>query len=119
MAYLLDVNVYLEAHQRRYGFELCPGFWTWLGAAHSEGKALSIDKVGDELKAGDDPLSAWAERQPSSFFAPIDAALLPSLATIRPVDARPVLPAGRHRALHGGRRLLPGRLTLMPMAIPW
>ena len=82
MAYLLDANVFIEAHQRYYGFALCPGFWTWLGAAHSEGKALSIDKVGDELKAGDDALSEWAERQPSSFFAPMDAALLPSLAAI-------------------------------------
>ncbi|MCW5982800.1 MAG: DUF4411 family protein [Bryobacteraceae bacterium] len=82
MAYLLDANVFIEAHQRYYGFDLCPGFWDWVAAAHAAGRVLSIAKVGDELKAGADSLAAWAERQPSSFFAPMDAALLASLAEI-------------------------------------
>lgn len=82
MAYLLDANVFIEAHQRYYAFDLCPGFWAWLTAAHLDGNALSIDKVGDELLARTDLLSEWAERQPGSFFAPMDASVLPSLADI-------------------------------------
>lgn len=25
--FLLDTNVFIEAHQRYYGLDLCPGFW--------------------------------------------------------------------------------------------
>lgn len=82
MAYLLDANVFIEAHQRYYAFDLCPGFWDWLSAEHAAGKLLSIDKVGSELKAGEDQLSTWAEEQPSTLFAPMDATILSSLADV-------------------------------------
>lgn len=82
MAYLLDANVFIEAHQRYYGFDLCPGFWDWLVAAHTQAKVLSIDKVGDELKAREDQLCKWIESLPSTWFVPMDAAILPSLAGI-------------------------------------
>lgn len=31
--YLLDANVFIEAKNRYYGFDLAPGFWDWLDAA--------------------------------------------------------------------------------------
>ncbi len=66
----------------RSTFARSDSFWAWLSDAHAAGTLLSMEKVGDELKAGGDQLSAWAEAQPSSLFAPMDAALLPSLAVV-------------------------------------
>jgi len=40
MAYLLDANVYIEAHQRYYGMDLCPGFWRWLEEAGASGNLV-------------------------------------------------------------------------------
>lgn len=28
--FLLDANVFIEAKNRYYGFDICPGFWRWL-----------------------------------------------------------------------------------------
>ena len=30
--YLLDTNVFIEAKNRYYSFDLAPGFWEWLEA---------------------------------------------------------------------------------------
>ncbi|ASC73377.1 hypothetical protein XM38_043420 [Halomicronema hongdechloris C2206] len=30
MAYLLDTNIFIQAKNDYYGFDLCPGFWAWL-----------------------------------------------------------------------------------------
>jgi hypothetical protein len=60
MAYLLDANVFIEAKRRHYGFDFCPAFWDWLDRQHAAGKVFSIEKVGDELRAGNDELSDWA-----------------------------------------------------------
>lgn len=30
MAYLLDTNVFIAAKNLHYGFDICPGFWSWL-----------------------------------------------------------------------------------------
>jgi len=29
--YLLDSNAFMEANRLYYGFDIAPGFWTWLG----------------------------------------------------------------------------------------
>lgn len=82
MAYLLDANVFIEAKNRYYGLDFCPGFWDWLDQAHADGKAFSIDKVGDELSAGADELSTWTLQRPDGFFLEADAAVVPSLQAI-------------------------------------
>ncbi len=74
--YLLDANVFIEAKNRYYGFNLCPGYWTALIAEHNNGRVLSIDRVRDELvtvrnEVDDepDPLSDWAKNKvPDGFF---------------------------------------------------
>lgn len=63
MAYLLDANVFIQAKNLHYGMDFCPAFWEWLIIQNAAGKVLSIDKVADELAAGDDNLSKWAEQR--------------------------------------------------------
>jgi hypothetical protein len=80
MAYLLDANVFIEAKQRYYDFNLCPGFWQWLTEANSSGKVFSVEKVGLQLAEQDDVLSEWAGRGGSALFLPPDQAVLSSLS---------------------------------------
>lgn len=79
MAYLLDSNVFIQAKNLYYGFDICPAFWDWIERAHLAGTVLSIDKVADELIGVDDELADWARNRPDGFFAEADAAMLPSL----------------------------------------
>lgn len=71
MIYLLDSNAYLEAKQRYYRFNICPGFWHWLTRQSDAEKLLSVEPVLDELKYYGDELSTWA-RDHADFFAPVD-----------------------------------------------
>lgn len=73
MAYLLDANVFIEAKQRYYAFNLAPGFWDWLEQANADGTVYSIEKVADELDAVDDELKDWARARGEAFFRPGDA----------------------------------------------
>lgn len=82
MAYLLDANVFIEAKRRHYGFDFCPAFWDWLETQQAAGMVFSIEKVGDELRSGNDELSEWADRRGSAFFLPPDDRLLVSLAAV-------------------------------------
>lgn len=56
--YLLDANVFIEAHRRYYAFDICPGFWNCMLYHSQESVIYSIDKVRDELKTGD-KLEQW------------------------------------------------------------
>ena len=68
MPYLLDANVFIQAKNLHYGFDICPGFWDWLIQANKQGKVYSIEKVRDELEAGNDELAAWARDRGETFF---------------------------------------------------
>jgi len=59
MNFLLDTNVFIEAKNRYYAFDICPGFWDWMDSACGV-KVASIVNVREELTRGDDELSAWA-----------------------------------------------------------
>ncbi len=82
MPYLLDSNVFIQAKNLHYGLDFCPGFWDWLIQRNAAGEVFSIEKVGDELAAGGDELSDWAEQRGPGFFLKPDAALLPALGTV-------------------------------------
>jgi hypothetical protein len=82
MAYLLDANVFIQAKNLHYGFDFCPAFWDWIERENAAGRVLSIEKVGDELKAGADELSNWAARRGSQLFAAPDQQLLTSLPLV-------------------------------------
>jgi hypothetical protein len=79
MAYLLDANIFIQAKNLHYGFDFCPAFWDWLIAGNQSKRVYSIEKVGDEIVAGDDELSTWASERGAVFLKP-DKSLLPSSA---------------------------------------
>ena len=68
MAYLLDANVFISAKDLHYGFDFCPAFWDWLIKENLAGKVYSIERVGDELVAGDDELADWARDRGGDFL---------------------------------------------------
>lgn len=65
--YLLDTNVFVEAHRRYYALDLCPGFWDCLAHHCQTPRLLSIDRVKDEITGGD-ALAVWAEQAPHALF---------------------------------------------------
>ena len=68
MPYLLDANVFIQAKNLHYGFDFCPAFWDWLEVANEQRIVFSIERVRDELTAGNDELSTWAEQLGEDFF---------------------------------------------------
>ena len=82
MAYFLDADVFIRAKNLHYGFDFCPAFWVWLVRANRAGEVWSIERVGDELLAGDDELAEWARVRGGDFFLLPDATLFPALATV-------------------------------------
>lgn len=59
MSYLLDANVFIQAKNLHYGLDFCPAFWEWLVENNAAGQVFSIDKVADEMSAGEDELTDW------------------------------------------------------------
>jgi len=80
MAYLLDSDVFIQAKNRHYGFDIVPGFWDWLLSANGNGEVYSIERVGQELRDGGDELADWAAQRDAGFFLPPDEAVVTSLA---------------------------------------
>ena len=65
-AYLLDANVFIEAKNRYYGFDIVPAFWAWLDQKQQDGVIASVQPIYDELIQGDDALSEWAKTRKKS-----------------------------------------------------
>jgi predicted nucleic acid-binding protein len=80
--YLLDTNIFIQARNLHYGFDFCPAFWDWLIAQSKAEVVSSIDKVADELVAGDDDLADWAKARGAAFFRPPDNPVVPALARV-------------------------------------
>jgi len=62
VTYLLDANVFIQAKNLHYGLDFCPAFWEWLVDNNAAGRVFTIDKVADEIAAGDDELSDWMQQ---------------------------------------------------------
>jgi predicted nucleic acid-binding protein len=74
MTFLLDTNVFIEAKNRYYAFDICPGFWEWMDSV-CEADVASIVSVRDELTVGKDELADWAkERKDAAWFLGVDDA---------------------------------------------
>jgi hypothetical protein len=70
--YLLDSNIFIEAQNRYYAHDICPGFWDWLDDANGRGLIASIGEVHDELAGRHDQLAEWIEaRRNSGWFLDI------------------------------------------------
>jgi len=72
-SYLLDTDVFIRAKNQHYGFDLCPGFWSWIDREHAAGRVFSIQRVYYELLAGKDELSSWAKQRKGMFLKPDQA----------------------------------------------
>ena len=59
--YLLDANIFIEAKQRYYQFDVCPGFWDWLLWHCAGGQCCSVDHVRNELLKINDDLAEWVK----------------------------------------------------------
>ena len=80
--YLLDANVFIQAKNLHYGFDFVPAFWDWLIRENEAGAVASIERVADELRAGDDDLSEWAAARGEDFFLTPDAVVMPALRRV-------------------------------------
>lgn len=67
--YLLDANAFIEAKERYYGFDICPGYWSSLLVQHHSRRLFSIDRIADELNEQDDVVKQWIRNEvPDTFF---------------------------------------------------
>jgi len=82
MAYLLDANVFIQAKNLHYGFDFCPAFGDWLILANTRGDVFSIEKVGDELEAGNDDLAVWAKACGEAFFLRPGPEIVPAFGRV-------------------------------------
>ena len=82
MPYLLDANIFIQAKNLHYGLDFCPAFWQWLIENNNSGLVYSIEKVGDELKAGMDELATWVSSRGYSFFLKPDDSIIPAFGTV-------------------------------------
>ena len=80
--YLLDANVFIQAKNLHYGFDVCPAFWEWLVQQNHAGKVASIEKVADELYTGGDELAKWAKDRDDGFFLSPDETVVPALRVV-------------------------------------
>ena len=58
--YLIDSNIFMEAARRYYPLDFAKPFWDALIKFATQKKIISIDKVFEELKRGNDLLKDWA-----------------------------------------------------------
>ena len=66
--YLIDSNVFIQAKNLHYDFDVFPGFWEWL--QRNESCLLgSIEEVYKELIKSNDELSSWVRNCKPNFFA--------------------------------------------------
>jgi hypothetical protein len=67
--FCLDSNVFIQAKNGPYGFDIVPAFWEFLDKKAEEGIIFTSTFVYDELKKGSDELAKWAvDRRRSKFF---------------------------------------------------
>lgn len=59
--YLIDTNIFIESARRFYAFDICPGFWKFLGKCSESDSVKSISKVYDELTSDNSNLQDFKE----------------------------------------------------------
>lgn len=70
--FVLDANIFIDAHRRYYAFDFAPGFWRVLIEQAEKGRVISIDRVRDELIASNDALSEWVKSEFDPWFMSSD-----------------------------------------------
>jgi hypothetical protein len=80
--YLVDADVFIEAANSHYAFDVVPGFWDWLLVANADGTVASVEAVQRELRAGRDELAHWAMDRDEMFFLQPDDEVVVSLRIV-------------------------------------
>lgn len=65
-----------------YGFDIAPGFWTWLSSPSLLAQVSSIEAVKVEITAGTGDLVAWARAQPTTFWLSDTADVVAAMASL-------------------------------------
>ncbi len=106
--YLLDSNVFIEAANRYYAFDICPGFWDWLDQVCPDRDVCSIRPVHDELARGHDDLARWVKdrRDDGRFLAVADKPTQQHYAQVV-------------QAVNGGHEKPGAKRTFLAGADPW
>ncbi len=60
--FVIDADVFIEAKDRYYAFDIAPVFWDTLIAQVSQGRIRSIDRIKKQLEDGNDELTNWISR---------------------------------------------------------
>lgn len=67
--HVLDANIFIQAKNQYYGFDICPGFWSSLLWLNRENRVFTIDRIQEELTDQKDNLADWISNEvPDSFF---------------------------------------------------
>lgn len=103
MPYLLDTNVLIQAKNYHYGFDFCPGFWSWIEMKTQAGVAFSVESVGNELIGKGDDLANWAAGMGDDFFLRPDG----NVAAAMPVVSQTV----SQMQLANGQKYTPAALA--------
>ena len=104
-AFVMDSNVFIEAHRRYYSFPICPGFWDAIARHHKTGQVCSIDRVLRELTQTADELGNWVKGgvAPSFFRVTTGEPVVDAFAKVaRWVDASPQYAQAAKRQFLGG-----------------
>jgi hypothetical protein len=64
---LLDSDVFIDAKNRHYGFDIVPALWDWLSQAHRDGRVFTVERCAQGVLAGGDELSDWIRAQAPGF----------------------------------------------------
>ncbi|WP_284037071.1 DUF4411 family protein [Neobacillus sp. 114] len=75
--YVLDANVFINAHRDYYSFDLAPGFWDRLINLAGQNALCSIDRIQQEIispsETDPDELHAWSAEKFCEHFHNTDA----------------------------------------------
>lgn len=76
--YGVDTNVFIEAKNRYYRFDMPPGRWFWglMDRAVDAGIVQSAERMKEELTPAGDELSDWASQHGPSLWIPPDQEIL-------------------------------------------
>ncbi len=80
--YLLDSDVFIQAKNRHYGFDIVPAWWDWLVQAHQAGRVFTVEACRDEVVDGADELATWMAAQPATFALNPQGSDQPSLQRV-------------------------------------
>lgn len=107
--YLLDSNVFIQAKNGYYSFDIAPGFWRWLELLAEEQGVLTVKAVREEIIDGNDALCDWISDLPKGFFAEPDIPVQENLRKIVNLSCRS-RDLQNTTAMHSSKKPTPGLL---------